>query len=113
MIKIISIIILTVVPSIVVSDEVSGSATIVDGDTLRIGSTTIRQYGMDAPETRQTCERAGNSWPCGEESSRKLWLLAGGQLVLCFEIDRDRYGRVVPICRAGDIELGAAIVMSG
>ena len=113
MIKIISIIILTVVPSIVVSDEVSGSATIVDGDTLRIGSTTIRLYGMDAPETRQTCERAGNSWPCGEESSRKLSQLVGEKMVLCYEIDRDRYGRVVAICRVGDIELGAAMVMSG
>ena len=113
MIKIISIMILTVVPSIVVSDEVSGSATIVDGDTLRIGSTTIRLYGMDAPETRQTCERAGNSWPCGEESSRKLSQLVGEKMVLCYEIDRDRYGRVVAICRVGDIELGAAMVLSG
>ena len=105
--------ILTVVPSIVVSVEVSGSATIVDGDTLRIGSTTIRLYGMDAPETRQTCERAGNSWPCGEESSRKLSQLVGEKMVLCYEIDRDRYGRVVAICRVGDIELGAAMVRSG
>ena len=105
--------ILTLVPAIVVSYEVSGSATIVDGDTLRIGSTTIRLYGIDAPESRQSCERAGNSWFCGEESSRKLRQLVGDKAVMCYEIDRDRYGRVVAICRAGDIELGAAMVMSG
>ncbi len=105
--------ILIIAPSLVASYEVSGSATIVDGDTLRIGSTTIRLHGIDAPEARQSCERDGSTWLCGAESSRKLRELVGEQDVMCYETDRDQYGRTVAICRAGDIELGAAMVMSG
>ena len=50
---------------------------------------------------------------CGAESSRKLRELVGDQDVMCYETGRDQYGRTVAICRAGDIELGAAMVMSG
>ena len=28
---------------------------IIDGDTLAIGATTYRLFGVDAPESRQTC----------------------------------------------------------
>jgi len=104
---------LILAPSLVVSNEVSGPATIVDGDTLRIGSTTIRLHGIDAPEARQSCERDGSTWLCGAESSRKMRELVGDQDVMCSETDRDQYGRTVAICRAGDIELGAAMVTSG
>ena len=104
---------LILVPSLVVGNEVSGPATIVDGDTLRIGSTAIRLHGIDAPEARQSCERDGSTWLCGAESSRKLRELVGDQDVMCSETDRDQYGRTVAICRAGDIELGAAMVRSG
>ena len=104
---------LILAPSLVVGNEVSGPATIVDGDTLRIGSTAIRLHGIDAPEARQSCERDGSTWLCGAESSRKLRELVGDQDVMCSETDRDQYGRTVAICRAGDIELGAAMVRSG
>ena len=33
----------------------SGSVTVADGDTLRLGSEDIRLTGLDAPELDQTC----------------------------------------------------------
>ncbi len=111
--KFILILILIVEPSLVVASEVFGPATIIDGDTLRVGSTTIRLHGIDAPEVIQNCERDGSIWLCGAESSRKLRQLVGDQDVMCYETDHDRYGRIVAICSAGDIELGAAMVISG
>ena len=48
------------------AQDIIGTATVIDGDTLRIGATTIRLYGIDAPEKRQTCRSAnGTVWHCG------------------------------------------------
>lgn len=42
---------------------VSGIATVVDGDTLRLGPLSIRIHGIDAPEQGQTCQhRNGRAW---------------------------------------------------
>src|SRR5690606_6043558 len=44
-----------------------GVAHISDGDTLHLGSETIRLDGTDAPERDQTCERRhGATYRCGE-----------------------------------------------
>jgi len=36
-----------------------------DGDSLMVGETEVRLFGVDAPEFDQTCTRAGQSWACG------------------------------------------------
>ena len=90
-----------------------GSAIVVDGDSLRIGDTSIRLFGIDAPERNQSCMRDGVSRLCGAEASSKLRALTEGADVECYRVDTDRYGRIVAVCHAGDIELGAAMVLSG
>lgn len=93
--------------------EISGTATVTDGDTIRIEDTRIRLHGIDAPEGQQSCERDGVSWLCGQEAASRLRDLVAGQVVNCFETDRDQYGRTVAVCTAGEVELGAAMVSSG
>jgi len=41
---------------------VSGAARVVDGDTLVIGTQRIRLFGIDAPESRQTCRASSGDW---------------------------------------------------
>jgi len=36
----------------------TGIPKIVDGDTIWIGTTKIRLHGIDAPESKQECQRA-------------------------------------------------------
>ena len=36
--------------------EVAGPARVVDGDTLEIGSQSIRLHGINAPEASQVCQ---------------------------------------------------------
>ena len=93
--------------------DTSGTATVVDGDTLTIGETRIRLHGIDAPEGQQSCARDGVDWLCGQEAAAKLRELVTGEVVNCSETDQDRYGRTVAVCMAGDTELGAAMVWSG
>jgi endonuclease YncB( thermonuclease family) len=58
---------LAAVPSIAVSQEaVTGQASIVDGDTLEIRGVRIRLFGIDAPESAQTChDDDGKLYRCG------------------------------------------------
>lgn len=37
---------------------ITGPASVVDGDGLKIGSMAIRLHGIDAPETAQSCPAA-------------------------------------------------------
>jgi hypothetical protein len=40
---------------------------VVDGDTLDFSGTRVRLFGIDAPETKQSCKAAkGAEYMCGE-----------------------------------------------
>ncbi|ATG49506.1 succinoglycan biosynthesis protein [Celeribacter ethanolicus] len=91
----------------------NGALRVIDGDTLAIGETRIRLYGIDAPELSQSCsDMRGQDWACGQWSKAVLAKLAVGS-VRCVARDTDRYGRTVAVCtsKAGDIN--AALVASG
>ena len=81
----------------------TGVATIVDGDTIKIAGQRIRLHGIDAPESGQTCEdsRAG-TYPCGLSAAGALKYRLDRRPVICTARDTDRYGRPVAICRQGD-----------
>ncbi len=43
--------------------RITGTATIVDGDTIDLGPVLIRLHGIDAPEAGQRCGTAnGGTW---------------------------------------------------
>ena len=83
---------------------------ITDGDTLKQGGVTYRLWGIDAPELTQTCP---DGWPAGRMATARLQELTAGRSVVCQEKDRDRYGRIVAICRASGEDLGAILVREG
>jgi endonuclease YncB( thermonuclease family) len=90
-----------------------GSARVIDGDSLIVAGTEVRLYGIDAPERGQTCMRAGIDWNCGAEAAAALRSAAAGREVVCRQRDRDRYGRIVAVCTAAGVDLGAAMVKGG
>jgi endonuclease YncB( thermonuclease family) len=96
---------------------ISGQADVVDGDTLSIRgqSARIRLYGVDAPEGQQTCEDGtGKRYLCGSRAADALSALIGRNgRVSCEEEDRDRYGRIVAVCRANGREINAELIRKG
>jgi len=93
---------------------VSGSAVVVDGDTLRIGEHRIRFHGIDAPESAQSCEDgSGRPYACGERATRALDARIGDRPVTCEIRDMDRYGRLIAVCRLGVEDLNAWMVRMG
>lgn len=98
---------------VVLSSPALAAVEIVDGDTLRVDGERVRLWGIDAPERAQLCRIAGRDEPIGREATEALRsILARGEL-RCETKDRDRYGRTVADCRAGQVSVSDAMVRSG
>lgn len=85
----------------------------VDGDSVRLDAVDIRLAGLDAPELRQTCERAGQNWNCGAAARSALASRLGRGPVTCTSRGLDRYGRTLAICAVQGQDVNAALVREG
>lgn len=94
-------------------EQHAGKARIIDGDTLDVSGTRVRLYGIDAPETAQTCRRRGQDWACGKDASKALTEKIGDRSITCDQQDKDRYERVVAVCHAGSQNLNAWMIQNG
>ena len=93
--------------------DISGRASVIDGDTLDIHGTRIRLHGIDAPESGQTCHDGGVDWRCGQQAALALDDMISGRPVACAKHDVDRYGRIVAVCRVGGRDANAWMVRLG
>jgi len=91
----------------------TGIPKVTDGDSIRIGNTRVRLFGIDAPEANQNCTFRGIEWLCGWEATNALANIVGKHWVTCIQRDIDRYGRVVAVCTTGPIDLSAWMVVNG
>ncbi len=91
----------------------SGRPRVIDGDTIAVGGTRVRLHGVDAPESGQSCVAGGARWPCGRQAAQALTRRLGGRKVVCEERDRDRYGRIVAVCREDGRDINAWLVAEG
>lgn len=100
-----------------VAETVSGRAEAEDGDTLCISGRRVRLASIDAPETRQMCERAdGSAWPCGRDATAAMTDLVQRRTVTCRAWTgdpEDSRGRMVGVCTVGGRDVGAALLEQG
>lgn len=110
----ISVLFLLGLPAAAQARTIQGVPYVIDGDTLDIQGQRIRLFGINAPESKQSCGAAGEQWSCGQAATQALRQIVGGQAVSCQVRDTDAYGRSVSTCvtRAGD-DLSAAMVERG
>ena len=92
--------------------EIGGVPRVTDGDTLKIGTRTIRLHGIDAFENGQDCERRARSYNCGADATNALRKLAREGL-RCVGDGFDDYDRLIAVCHAGSRNINAALVESG
>jgi endonuclease YncB( thermonuclease family) len=93
--------------------DLIGPATVVDADTLLVAGQRVRLDAADAPEMRQACERGGVSWSCGRDAAEALRRFIGGRALHCEPRGRDRFDRVLALCRAGGDDIAAWLVSEG
>src|SRR5512134_1432342 len=75
--------------------DVTGPATVIDGDTIVVAGERVRLQGIDAPELHQTCTAYGQPWACGRTSAEWLRDSLNGRPVECVGHARDRYERLL------------------
>jgi len=94
--------------------DISGTATVVDGDTLEIAGEKIRLEGIDAPESAQTCERTkGGTWACGRDAADALAKLVKRRQVTCRNKGFDKYDRMLGVCSVDGVEINAEMIRRG
>ncbi|MHA1528405.1 MAG: thermonuclease family protein [Alphaproteobacteria bacterium] len=94
--------------------ELVGRPRIVDGDTFAFRDDKVRLHGIDAPENAQHCrDAAGGDYRCGEAATKALETLVAGREIRCSGTDRDKYGRLIAVCRVGGREINRWMVGAG
>ena len=99
--------------SSIASADISGTALIVDGDTITISGNKIRLNGIDTPEKDQTCRRAGVTLRCGYEATETLRNWTYTKEVRCVGDTKDRYGRLIADCFVDGYNVNARLVYEG
>jgi endonuclease YncB( thermonuclease family) len=101
-------------PVALAGDDLTGQASVIDGDTIEIHGAHIRLWGIDAPESTQFC-RGENSEPyrCGAQAANDLDTFIARRPVSCLPISLDQYGRAVATCLVSHVDLGDWLVRSG
>ena len=95
------------------AEVVAGRASVIDGDTIEIHGQRIRLFGIDAPESGQSCKVGGKRTRCGQQAALALADKIGNRTVQCEKKDIDRYKRIVSVCRTDGEDLNAWMVAEG
>jgi endonuclease YncB( thermonuclease family) len=92
---------------------VYGKGHAKDGDSLMVGDTEVRLFGIDAPEWDQTCQKNGQDWSCGAAAADKLAQLVTGKSVVCSSTGKDEHGRTLGKCMVGTTDINRTMVALG
>ena len=92
---------------------VSGLGRAKDGDSLMVGQTEVRLFGIDAPEFDQSCTRNGQPWSCGSAAADQLMRLVTGKDVRCSSMGEDQHGRTLGRCMVGTTDINRTMVATG
>ena len=101
---------------------ISGIAKVIDGDTIRIEKKKIRFFGIDAPESKQLCQKTwlsisflsfNRDYPCGAISTKKLRNKINNKFIICKSNNKDRYNRFIVECYKDKTNINRWMVLNG
>ena len=92
--------------------EASGTATVVDGETLILGGKAFRLTGIDAPEAGQECWLTSKLFDCYEVSGAALTDLVMGAQVTCKPLE-DFGAAPLARCFADGYDLSEGMTYTG
>jgi endonuclease YncB( thermonuclease family) len=93
---------------------ITGRATAIQGDVLRIDGRLIKLSGIEPPGPAQHCPtRTGKSWNCGASARQELGTMVRRKTVVCTPSGEAGNGTVLASCTVGDIDLAGELVSNG
>ena len=106
------------------SAGVSGQVCVIDGNQLMVngrrwygkctGGTTVRLFGIIAPELSQLCDAPdGRKWQCGRASATMLLEAVKTKEVTCDGTSTDADGRLMAVCHVEGKDLNRKMVRDG
>lgn len=96
------------------AENSSGTAKIIDGDSLILNTIEHRLHGIDAFELDQFCsDKNKNSWRCGQITMEALQRFVQSKNVSCTWDEVDRYKRALSTCFANGTNINAIMVSNG
>jgi endonuclease YncB( thermonuclease family) len=96
------------------ANDLSGQASIIDGDTLEIHGARIRLWGIDAPESNQLCRGEDSiQYRCGATAANNLDSFLNKRPVDCVPVSLDQYRRTVATCSVDGVDLADWLVRNG
>ena len=92
----------------------TGTASVIDADTLEIRGERIRLVGVDAPESGQKCMSPDKKFVrCGTTSANALDKWIDRKPVTCEIEGKDRYGRSLGQCKVRGQNMQEWLVANG
>jgi endonuclease YncB( thermonuclease family) len=92
----------------------TGRATAVSGDLLRINRQLIKLTGIEPPEAKQPCLKSnGRRWNCGASARAALEKIVRGKTVVCTGSGQDSERRTLAACRIDDADIAETLVSGG
>jgi endonuclease YncB( thermonuclease family) len=105
---------LLVVLSAAVADEISGTARVIDSNTIEIDGRRVRLIGVDAPDLDQTCPtRKGETYSCGRVAAQTLVRIVKDGSLDCRGERTDAAGRLLARCAIRGFDVGEQYVLTG
>lgn len=103
------------VTAVTADGVLSGRASAVSGELIRVGGTIVRLAGIDAPSAAQSCTKSnGRRWDCAAAATSALSRLVRGRKVSCeLQGDSAGDGPFLAHCRAGGADIAGALVRKG
>lgn len=94
--------------------NITGRASVVSGDALRINGTEIRLAGIESPIANQRCHTSnGRTWNCGWSARSALERIVRRRNVTCAPLETASNGATLANCTANEADVAEALVRNG
>lgn len=93
---------------------ITGRATVLSGDTLRINGSEIRLAGIESPAAAQRCPTSdARTWNCGSSARSALERIVRRRTVTCTPLETGGQGATRANCTANEADIAEALVRNG
>ena len=113
-IALLSALLLLSLPGMARAEPATGTATVIDAETVEVDGQRFRLRGIDAPEPGQQCLSGSRAYDCGKIAATALMDLVAGGTVTCEPLAPGQTDAApVATCRSDGYDLSEGMVYTG